>query len=49
MCHISGKILQNVDTTEVNLKQLKNTDRNNFEHMELDVDEGVVQKYLKLT
>ena len=40
-----------MDTAKVNLKQLKNIDRNNFEHMELDVDdfaEGVVEKYLKM-
>lgn len=40
-----------MDTTEAKLEELKNTDRNNFEHMELDVDdlaEGIVEKYLKL-
>ena len=39
-----------MDTAKVNLKQLKNIDRNNFEHMELDVGvaEGVVEKYLKM-
>lgn len=41
-----------MDTTEAKSKQLKNTDRNDIEHMELDIDdfaEGIVFKdYLKM-